>query len=117
MAAWMHRIVLLLLFLIIDLMAYEYGLPRLLSLAYGCLDAGHLLARPLTALMGAALLSVFAWEFVLFNSSLMTTPMAAWAIAVVALTLVGLMATGIVVALGKVHDPFGVPENRRTLFV
>jgi hypothetical protein len=117
-AVWMHRTVMLLAALAATTILYGVALARWMRQ-----PAWAAAGRRLGPILGVAalvvLFVVLGQEFLLYNPdpAVQRTPMFAWAVAVVGMALVGLMAAQVRFAVRPEHDPFGLPERRRTLYV
>jgi hypothetical protein len=96
---------------------YGVGLPRLLSAAGSWNAAGRNLARVYWLLSLLVVATMTAHEYLLYQPRVHTYSMDLWAIGVVAITMVALIASSVWFALRPAHDPFTLPERRRTLYV
>jgi len=117
-APWMHRTVALVAALAFTTVAYGVGLARWAERPAWA-ACGRRLGPILGALALAALVVVLGQEFLLYNPDpqVRRTPMAGWAVAVVAAALAGLMTAQVLFAVRPERDPFGLSERRRTLYV
>jgi hypothetical protein len=114
---WLHHSVLALLAVAALTWVHGVALPRLLRGYPDWADCARRLGPVLGAIASALLLIVLAQEAVLYDTALKSTPMAPWAVAVVAVGLLVLMAAGITFAVVPAHDPLGLPERGRMLYV
>jgi hypothetical protein len=117
-APWMHRTVLLVAALAVTTVAYGIGLARWKG-APDWAECGRRTGPVLGVLALALLFVVLGQEFLLYDPdpAVRRTPLAAWAVAVVAAALVGLMAAQVRFAVRPDSDSFGLSERRRTLYV
>ncbi|HKI37414.1 MAG TPA: hypothetical protein VKA46_36505 [Gemmataceae bacterium] len=117
-APWMHRSVVLVAALALATIAYGLLLARRAG-QVAWAECGRRLGPVLGAAALGVLFVVLAQEFLMYDPApdVRRTPMAAWAVAVVAAALVGLMAAQVYFAVRPERDPFRLSEGRRTLYV
>jgi hypothetical protein len=96
---------------------YGVGLPRLLSPSGSWNAASRNLARVYWMLSLLVVVSMTAHEYILYQPRVHTPSMHLWAISAVAVIMVALIVSSIWFALRPAHDPFTLPEHRRTLYV
>jgi hypothetical protein len=115
--AWLHRNVLLFAALALTAAGYGLGLRRLLPGHAAWADHGERLGPPLGLTAVLVVLVVLGQELVLFDPATKMAPMAPWAVALMALTLLGLAAAAICFAVLPHADPLALPEGRRPWYV
>jgi hypothetical protein len=115
-APWMHRTVVLVAALALATVAYGVVLARRTEWPTWA-ECGRRMGPVLGAAALGVLFVVLAQEFLLYDKDVRRTPMADWAVAVVAAALAGLMAAQVRFAVRPERDPFGLSEPRRTLYV
>jgi len=111
---WLHRTIMLMTGLAVMAAVYAIGLGKL-SETWG--DAARRVGPVLMVLAAGLLLVVIAMEAFAYQADIRGAPVEPWAIAVVALGLVGLIATGIRYALAPGADPFEMSERGRMAYV
>jgi hypothetical protein len=115
--AWLHRDVLLFGALAVMAVGYTLGLrwlpPRLERWA----EAGARLGPRLGLAAVLVVLVVLGQEVAQFEPALRKTPMAPWALALVALALAALATASVIFALRPQADPLALPERRRPLYI
>jgi hypothetical protein len=118
-ALTLHRNVVLMIALAVATVAYGAGLARAEARWPEWAACGRRCGPVLGVLALLVLLVVLGQEFLLFNPdpAVKRTPMLGWAVAVVIAALCGLIAAQLRFALRPDHDPFGLPERRRSLYV
>jgi hypothetical protein len=118
-APWLHRNALLLVALAVMTAGYGLGLPRLLGRDSEWLACVRQTGPVLAMLAAAQLLVVLGHEVALYDPDLAvrTTPLAWWGILAVALGFGLLVVAVLRFAVTPGHDPFGLSERGRTLYV
>jgi hypothetical protein len=111
---WLHRTIMLMTGLAVIAAVYAIGLGKI-SETWGA--AARRVGPVLMVLAAALLLVVIAMEAFAYQSEIRGAPVEPWAVAVVALGLVGLIATGIRYALAPGADPFQMSERGRMAYV
>jgi hypothetical protein len=117
-APWMHRTVVVVAALAVATVGYGVVLGRRTGWPTWA-ECGRRMGPVLGVLALGALAVVLAQEFLLYNPhpDVRKTPMAWWAVAVVAAALAGLMAAQVRFAVRPERDPFGLSDGWRTLYV
>lgn len=116
-AATMHRSAVFLTALAATAVLYGTGLKRLRQRQPAWVRCAERMTPALGILALVPLFVVLGLEFLSYDAVTRSTPLAVWAITVVALSLVGLIATCIVFAVVPAHDPFAMPEHGRRAYV
>jgi hypothetical protein len=114
---WLLRHALFLVVLGGTTLLYGVGLPKLLSRNGPWNTCSRDLGRVYWVLGLVAVLGVLAHEFALYRPTAVVLLMDPWAIGLVALTMLALIVSTLWFALRPAHDPFALPEKRRTLYV
>jgi hypothetical protein len=114
---WLHRSVLALLAAAALTWVHGVALTRLLWGYPDWADCARRLGPVLGAMASVLLLAVLVQEALLYDTALKATPMAPWAVAVVAGGLLVLIAAGITFAVVSARDPLGLSERGRMLYV
>lgn len=113
-AIWLHRNIMLMAGLAVMAAVYANGIGRL-SQAWGA--TARRVGPLLGALASALLLVVLLQEALAYEPALKKVDMARWAVAVVAVGLVGLVTALLRYALSPARDPFHLSERGRMLYV
>jgi hypothetical protein len=113
----LHRTVLALLALALTTWFEGVALVRLLRSRPEWAECARRLGPGLGGLASLVLLAVLVQEALLYQVALRATPMAPWAIALVAAGLVMLMVAGLTFAVLPARDPLGLSERGRLLYV
>jgi hypothetical protein len=118
-AVALHRNVLLMTALAVATVGYGAGLARGTGRWSGWAECGRRCGPVLGVLALVVLLVVLGQEFLLYNPDpdVKRTPMVGWAVAVVAVAMVGLTAAQLRFALLPDRDRFGLSDRRRALYV
>jgi hypothetical protein len=114
---WLHRSVLALLAVAVLTWVEGVALVRLLRGFPDWADCARRLGPVLGASASVLLLTLLVQEAMLYDAALKATPMAPWAVAVVAGGLLVLIAAGITFAAVSSADPLGLSERGRMLYV
>jgi hypothetical protein len=114
---WLHRSVLAL--LAVALMTWFEGvaLVRLLRRQPDWAECARRIGPVLGGVAAVLLLADLAQEALLYDTALKFTPMAGWAVAVVAGGFLALIAAAITFAVVPARDPLGLSERGRMLYV
>jgi hypothetical protein len=116
-ALWLHRGALLLVALAVTTAIYGVVLPRVLNPFSLWVHAAGRTGPVLAALAAAQLLIVLGHEAALYDPGTEHTPLAWWGILAVSLGLGMLIFAAFRFAVVPAHEPFGLSEKGRTLYV
>jgi hypothetical protein len=116
-ALWLYRSILLMLALVLLTLVYGLVLPRLLPPFTLWAECCRRLGPVLGVLASCLLLVILIQEGLLFDSVTSRTPMALAAVLVVLLALVSMIAAAIQFAVVPGHDPLGLSDRGRRLYV
>jgi hypothetical protein len=114
---WLHRSVVALVAVAALTWVEGVALVRLLRGFPDWADCARRLGPVLGASASVLLLAVLVQEALLYDTALKATPMAPWAVAVVAGGLLVLIAAGITFAVVSSADPLGLSERGRMFYV
>jgi hypothetical protein len=115
-APWLHRSAILLVAATMMTLLSGFGLAKLLPRPSDWIATGRRAATYIGGLTLAALAIVLVQEVYLCDWN-QGTPMASWAIAIVAATLAILIITCIVLAVSRQLDPLGLDDRGRQAYV
>ena len=118
-APWLHRSVSLMVAAVMMTLLSSLGIGQIVSKGNDWIAAGRRMTPVMGGLALLMLVAVLAQEMLLFDWATRTVgiPMTPFAIAVVMLALVGLMAMCLVFALRPDLDPLGLSDRGRTVYV